>query len=149
MITLLIAALIFTAAAAVRWYLDRSSRTKTHHCRGLVELTSLWNRGAAFALPISRNLVGAASAVALMMVWLERKRSRLGAGLVLGGGAANLYERVCHSRVYDYVRFPHFPGNGKRYVFNLADFSIFLGAALLLLGRKKRGTAPKSSQFRP
>ena len=137
MITLLIAGAVFAGAAVVRWYLDRSSRSETRHCKGRVELTAVWNRGAAFALPISRAVVGIASAAALVIAWRQRKRSRIGAGLVLGGGAANLYERLRHGKVYDYVRFPHLPGKGKRYVFNLADFSIFLGAALLFFRRKK------------
>lgn len=138
MITYFIAAAVFAAAALVRWFLDRSSRADTTHLGGLVELTAVWNHGAAFALPICRTLVRVFSAAALLFAWVQRKRSPAGAGLVLGGGAANLYERLRHGRVYDYVRFPTAAGGGKRYVFNFADFSIFLGAALLLLRWKKR-----------
>ena len=62
----------------------------------------------------------------------------LGAGLILGGGLSNLWERLRHGRVYDYVRFPKAPGKLKQYVFNLADFAIFLGAALVLLGHGRK-----------
>lgn len=61
----------------------------------------------------------------------------LGAGLALGGGLSNLWERVRYGRVYDYVRFPKLP-RLWRYVWNLADFAIVLGGTLLaLLDRKK------------
>ena len=65
--------------------------------------------------------------------------ARLGAGLALGGGAANLYERLRHKRVLDYLRFPRLPGRGKALVFNAADFAIFAGLLLLLLGGGRRG----------
>ena len=60
----------------------------------------------------------------------------MGAGLILGGGASNLYERLRHRRVLDYVQFPRAPWRLKRYVYNLADFAIFLGGVLLLLRRR-------------
>ena len=73
----------------------------------------------------------------LPFVWLFRRRSPLGAGLALGGGLSNLWERVRYGRVYDYVRFPKLP-RLWRYVWNLADFAIVLGGTLLaLLDRKK------------
>ncbi|WP_300638328.1 signal peptidase II, partial [uncultured Oscillibacter sp.] len=59
-------------------------------------------------------------------------------GLVAGGGLSNLWERLRRGRVYDYLRFPKAPGPLGRYVYNLADLAIFLGAAGLLLGRRRR-----------
>ena len=67
-----------------------------------------------------------------------RKDSRLGCGLLLGGGISNLWERVRHGSVYDYVRFPKAPEPVRRYVFNLEDFSIFLGEAKILLGKRRK-----------
>ena len=64
--------------------------------------------------------------------------SRLGTGLLLGGGLSNLYERVRRGRVLDYLRFPRAPGVLKKYTYNLADLFILLGAVLLLLRRRKR-----------
>lgn len=49
--------------------------------------------------------------------------------------ASNLWERLCHGRVFDYVHFPKAPGPLRHYVFNLADFAILAGVLALL--RKK------------
>ena len=138
-----IAAAVFACAAMARWYLDRSSRRDSRHFRSLVELTAVWNRGAAFSLPIPRRVVELCSIPALLAALALGRRSRLGAGLMLGGGAANLYERRRHGRVYDYVRFPHAWGKWKRYVYNLADFAILLGAAALVLSRGRGGKSPR------
>lgn len=136
--TILVAAAVFGAAGLVRTYLDRTSRRDTVHFGGHVELTKVWNTGAAFSLPIPKALVGGFSALALLFAWRERKSSALGAGLVIGGGAANAYERLRHKRVYDYVRFPKAPGKAGRFVWNLADFAILLGILRLLFPPKKR-----------
>lgn len=128
----------FGGCTAARWYLDRSSRREAELLGGRVRLKALWNEGAAFRLPIPREALPPASAAALGMLWAGRKRSPLGAGLVLGGGLSNLYERVRHGRVYDYVQFPAAPGPLKRYVFNLADFFILTGGAVLLARGRKR-----------
>ena len=103
-----------------------------------MRLKSLWNEGAAFGLPIRPGALLAASAATLGLMWSQRKRSPLGVGLILGGGVSNLWERVRHGSVYDYVRFPKAPEPVCRYVFNLADFAIFLGAAEILAGKGKK-----------
>ena len=80
----------------------------------------------------------AASFATLWMLWRQRRRSPLGAGLILGGGISNLLERLRLGRVYDYVQFPRAPGQLKQYVFNLADFAIILGGLCFALHRKRR-----------
>lgn len=138
MLTLITALATLGACTAARWYLDRSSRRDTEHAGGRVRLRALWNAGAAFGLPIQKKVLPAASALVLGSVWARRRKSPLGAGLVLGGGAGNLLERLRRGAVYDYIQFPKAPGRLKRYVFNLADFAILLGGILLSLRRKKR-----------
>ena len=138
MMTLLIAAAVFSAAGLARVYLHRTSRKDTLHLKGCVEMTEVWNTGAAFSLPAPKALVGVLSALALLFAWRKRKEAPLWSGLLLGGGAANAYERARHKRVYDYVRFPKVPGKGKRFVWNLADFAILLGSIGLAFCRKKR-----------
>jgi signal peptidase II len=57
--------------------------------------------------------------------------ARLGLSLILGGAIGNLYDRVIHGTVTDFIEVYHrgwsFPA------FNVADSAITVGAALLLI----------------
>lgn len=133
MITLLTAALTLTACTLARWYLERPGRRERSALGGRIKLTALWNRGAAFGLPLGREALMALSALVLGVTVLFRRRSPFGAGLVLGGGLSNLWERLRYGKVLDYLRFPAAPGKLKKYVYNLADLALFLGALWLAL----------------
>lgn len=133
MITLLTAALTLTACTLARWYLERPGRRERSALGGRIKLTALWNRGAAFGLPLGREALMVLSALVLGVTVLFRRRSPFGAGLVLGGGLSNLWERLRYGKVLDYLRFPAAPGKLKKYVYNLADLALFLGALLLAL----------------
>ena len=105
---------------------------------GRVLVRRLYNRGTGFGLvPLDARQVAPLSLAALWAL-LRWGGSRLGTGLLLGGGLSNLYERVRRGRVLDYLRFPRAPGVLKKYTYNLADLFILLGAVLLLLRRRKR-----------
>lgn len=137
MLTLCIAAAVLAACAGLRWFLNRPERKDAFSWGGRIRLTALWNDGAAFSLPLKRKLVTALSILILPLVWVFRRRSPIGAGLALGGGLSNLWERLRRGAVYDYVQFPKLPKLG-RYVWNLADLAILIGGLLLaLLERKK------------
>lgn len=133
MITLLTAALTVTACTLARWYLERPGRRERSALGGRIKLTALWNRGAAFGLPLGREALMVLSALVLGVTVLFRRRSPFGAGLVLGGGLSNLWERLRYGKVLDYLRFPAAPGKLKKYVYNLADLALFLGALWLAL----------------
>lgn len=137
MISLIIATAVLAACVGLRYHLDRPERKRQDVWHGRIRLTALWNEGAAFGLPLGRALVSALSILILPLVWVFRKRSLIGAGLALGGGLSNLYERLRHGRVYDYIQFPNLPKLG-RFVWNLADFAILLGGLLLTLCDRKR-----------
>ena len=127
MLTLFTAAAVLAACACLRQLLNRPERTDAY----------FWKGGAAFGLPLKRTLVTALSILILPLVWVFRRRSPIGAGLALGGGLSNLWERLRRGAVYDYVQFPKLPKIG-RYVWNLADLAILIGGLLLaLLERKK------------
>jgi len=57
---------------------------------------------------------------------------------VLGGGLSNLWERVMHGGVYDYLQFPKAPEKLRRYVFNLADLAILFGVIAVALGGRRK-----------
>ena len=138
-LTMCIAGASASTCTAVRWYLDRDTRRDSTHAGGRIQLTGLRNHGSAFGLlRLNSRRLSALSAALMAGALPLRKNSRVGCGLLLGGGVSNLWERVRHGSVYDYARFPKAPEPIRRYVFNLADFSIFLGAAGILLGKRRK-----------
>ena len=113
MLTLFTAAAVLAACACLRQLLNRPERTDAYFWKGRVRLTALWNDGAAFGLPLKRTLVTALSILILPLVWVFRRGSPIGAGLALGGGLSNLWERLRRGAVYDYVQFPKLPKIGR------------------------------------
>src|SRR5829696_3945038 len=101
---------------------------------GLLDLTYIKNDGGAFGiLGGSRLLLLAGSAVAVVVVlWLlfsgrPTRLATIGCGLILGGAAGNLLDRLASGEVTDYVHFSFW------YIFNAADAAIVAGVGLLLL----------------
>ena len=124
MITLLTAALTLTACTLARWYLERPGRRERSALGGRIKLTALWNRGAAFGLPLGREALMVLSALVLGVTVLFRRRSPFGAGLVLGGGLSNLWERLRYGKVLDYLRFPAAPGKLISTLVTPSNFSL-------------------------
>ena len=121
----------------------------------VLSLTHLHNTGAAFSMLAGASgwqrwfftLLGIVVSVALM-IWLRRIRPNeqtllaVGLSLVLGGALGNVIDRVWLGYVIDFVHV-HWDRVGFSFAaFNVADSSISIGAACLLLdafmeGRKK------------
>jgi signal peptidase II len=109
-----------------------------------LDLSFVWNRGISYGLfqqdsDIGRwALVGASLiAVAAILVWLSRTRSRLtGAalGLIAGGALGNAIDRALYGAVADFLHLHGgtVPWLDFPYSFNLADAAISLGVVLLL-----------------
>ncbi len=123
---------------------------------GFLSLTYIKNDGGAFGiLGGSRWLLLFGSAVAVVVVlWLllagrPTKLATFGCGLILGGAAGNLLDRLGSGEVTDYVHFSFW------YIFNAADAAIVGGIGLLLLsalraerpGSSLRGPASKSGDY--
>ena len=101
---------------------------------GFLSITYVRNDGGAFGiLGGSQELLLVGSAVAVgVVLWMlfAGKCSRLATvacGLILGGAAGNLLDRLATGEVTDYVHFSFW------YVFNAADAAITVGVAVLLL----------------
>jgi len=113
--------------------------------RGRVPVTSYldlvlaWNTGISYGLfqqtgPFGQWALLAlkAIAVALLLTWLVRTRSRLSGlalGLIVGGAIGNAIDRLVHGAVMDFVLF-HITAatwTFQWYVFNLADAAIVAG----------------------
>jgi len=101
---------------------------------GFLSLTYIRNDGGAFGiLGGSRVVLLLGSAVAIgVVLWMlfsgsSSRLTSLGCGLILGGAAGNLLDRLTTGEVTDYVHFSFW------YIFNAADAAIVVGVAILLL----------------
>jgi len=111
---------------------------------GLFNLTRVHNYGAAFGLmnaaqfPFKTALLSIVAAVALLALTLyaatlpaEQRLTRVGLGLIVGGAAGNLIDRIGAGYVVDFVdvywRGWHF------WAFNVADAAITIGVGFMIL----------------
>ena len=101
----------------------------------VLHLSYVQNRGAAFGIFQGRQIVFIVLAVGVI-AWLIRElavrpsASRMmqwGCGLVLGGSAGNLLDRLRVGYVVDFLDFRVWP------VFNIGDSAITVGVTLLIL----------------
>jgi len=136
---------------------DRLSKISIQRSMGLFDSVSIipgWlrivhteNPGAAFGFMAEGNpylrsavLIGLSAAVLVFVasaLWRNGSSftdigGRLGLSFVLGGAAGNLYDRIAHHAVTDFVEVYH--GTWSFPAFNIADSAITVGAILLLLG---------------
>ena len=101
---------------------------------GFLSLTYIKNDGGAFGILGGNQLILlVGSTVAFVVVlWMllsgrPSKAMMLGCGLILGGAAGNLLDRLSSGEVTDYIHFSFW------YIFNAADAAIVVGVGLLLL----------------
>jgi signal peptidase II len=111
---------------------------------GFFQLTHTENPGAAFSLfadspsPWKEQALVAFSLVALLIVgyllWQQTRafsRTAVAFSLIMGGALGNLWDRIAHGKVVDFLLF--YVGKYEWPVFNLADSCIVIGASLLAL----------------
>ena len=117
---------------------------------GFLSITYIRNDGGAFGiLGGSQVLLLLGSVVAVgVVLWMliAGQRSRLATlacGLILGGAAGNLLDRLTTGEVTDYVHFSFW------YVFNAADAAITVGVGLLLLSALRPEGAGEPTGARP
>jgi signal peptidase II len=137
--------------AALRWL---SGRPPIELLGGVVRFTLTENPGAFLGLGRSLSetarraiFVGAMGVVLIgLLVWLLtagtlRAPRAVAAGLMIGGGIANLLDRLPDGVVTDYVVLS--AGAIRTGVFNLPDAAILAGAALWgIAGALRRKAAP-------
>ena len=108
-----------------------------------------WNTGVNFGLfaddgAITRWILIAVALAISVWIWLWAWRERgnvamqVSAGLIVGGALGNVIDRVVYGAVADFINVTCC-GIDNPYSFNIADASIFVGAAGLILfaGRQK------------
>jgi len=104
------------------------------------ELVLVWNRGISYGLFQQDGALGrfvlilfTVAVIGALGLWLAAARAWLtaiGLGLIIGGAASNLVDRLVYGAVADFF---HFHAYGYSwYVFNFADAAIVAGVAGLL-----------------
>ena len=127
---------VATKVAAVRYLDDR-----TVPLGDVLTLRLVYNPGVAFGVgawapaPLVIGVTGLAVAALVIMAWRGVLHPPVAAGLVVGGGVANLADRLTGGTVVDMLDLGWWP------VFNLADVLLLSGVALILLGQRRRSTA--------
>jgi signal peptidase II len=98
-----------------------------------IKLVNVRNRGIAFGMFSGGGallVIFAVAALVALLVFFARHRDRplvwLPTGLLIGGAAGNLIDRVRDHGVTDFIDFPAWPA------FNVADMAITFGVLTLL-----------------
>lgn len=94
------------------------------------------NRGVAFGLfqdgtiffAVTTSIVIIVAAIFLIKNYKKSKLFSIGASLIIGGGLGNLYERIFHGYVVDYLSLSFFPP-----ICNFADYCITAGTVCVIV----------------
>jgi signal peptidase II len=111
---------------------------------GLLSLVHAQNSGVAFSLlsgseliVVLVTLVIIGAVVAFFAGHAGTRLLWLATGLIVGGALGNLLDRIRAGSVTDFIQLPHWPA------FNLADTSITLGVATLIVILGRGGAAAR------
>ncbi len=105
-----------------------------------------YNTGIAFSIQFPPLVQIFAIALAMLLViWMAVKVAhtpleQVGFGLIVGGGIANIIDRLLDGKVTDMIQIGHFP------IFNTADSFITIGAVLLLWETRHQWVQSKQKQ---
>lgn len=143
-IGLYLAALVALVDQGTKWWIVHevmAAGKRTVPVTDFFNLVLSWNRGVTFGIMnrehpwMSYVFIAAAVVILFLLVhWLTRSSSlllALGLGLVIGGAAGNVIDRLQYGAVVDFLDF-HAYGH-HWYAFNVADSAIVCGVGLLLL----------------
>ena len=104
-----------------------------------VDLVHAKNTGVAFSmlsgggpLVVIIALIALAALIAFFATHLNRPLVWLPTGLLVGGAAGNLIDRIRLGSVTDFIKLPHWPA------FNVADIAVTVGVVALLWVLEKK-----------
>ena len=149
------AALTFVFDQALKYYvvhvLDLGRRLAIDVFPPFLNLRMTWNTGVNFGLFSGDGatrwiLIGVAVLIcAAVLWWMRRGQSTLAlscAGLLIGGAAGNVIDRIVYGGVADFLNMSCC-GFTNPYAFNVADIAIFIGAIGLVFFAKDIEPSPK------
>lgn len=123
---------------------------------GFFKFVHWGNTGAAWSLFSGNNAVLAlVGLLAFVALYLTRHHfdshtliGQIAFGLIFGGIAGNLFDRVVHHEVVDFIRFYIYQRGGDEIgfpAFNIADSAICTGVGLIFLITWKNEHAPRNA----
>jgi signal peptidase II len=139
---------IFLADQISKWLIQGSLRPGESIAAipGILRVSYTRNDGGAFGILGGQSgllLLGSAVAVAVVLWMLlhgpPTHTTSLGCGLILGGAAGNLFDRLTAGDVVDFLDLEFWPLR-QWPVFNVADIAIVLGVAVLFLAALRPDT---------
>jgi signal peptidase II len=147
---------VFVLDRATKVWAERSlqGRPPIVLIRGVLDLAYTTNPGGAFSLftGVPWLFFAASVGISLAIVWLSTRLTSawnaVGLGLVLGGAAGNMTDRLTRGagvsgRVVDFIHLHLWP------TFNVADSSIVVGALILagagMFGGRREGAPDKTA----
>jgi signal peptidase II len=114
------------------------SRFEEHELFLGIKLINTRNTGVAFSmfsgggpLVVIIALVALAALIGFFVTHLDRPLVWLPTGLLVGGAAGNLIDRIRLGAVTDFIKLPHWPA------FNVADICVTFGVIALILVLEK------------
>ncbi|MFN3582223.1 MAG: signal peptidase II [Pseudomonas sp.] len=143
---LLVSVLVVALDLLTKWFAEANLQMyqQVPVIDGLFSFTLAYNPGAAFSFLAGAggwqrwffSAIAVAVSIALV-VWLYRlPRGKvlepLALALILGGALGNLYDRIVHGHVVDFI-LVHWQQSWFFPAFNIADSAITVGAVLLIL----------------
>jgi signal peptidase II len=149
---------IFALDQATKWtvlaLLPIPGQSEIHVLPGFFRIVHWYNTGAAWSMFSNNNgILAIISAVALVVLALVRNKfgadtslGSLSLGLILGGIAGNLLDRVVHGHVVDFLYFHLITRSGVMHdfpAFNIADSAICVGVGLLFILSWRPESQPK------
>jgi signal peptidase II len=134
--TVLAVALAVTIVdAATKYWARHTLAGHPEHLVGVLWFRLQYNSGVSFSInssgPLVTTIVTVVIAVVVVLVGINAHRGApaIGFGLLLGGGVANVIDRLAASphQVTDFIAVSSFP------VFNVADMAITVGFLILMV----------------
>lgn len=142
-----------------KWWVKSMLVTKPGyvlHITSFLDLVYSWNHGISFGMfqeyqGSSNKIFLILNAAIILYIWrlllkVENYKLYVGYSLIIGGAVGNLYDRMAHGAVFDFIYFHYqnfyFPA------FNIADSFICIGALIILAEHYKitKAIAKKKEQ---
>lgn len=143
----LVAGIIFASDFFIKSYLRQTFPSQSIPLiKNILHLTVVFNPGAAFGILKGKTTLLAYTSIFFIIFFLsfiKRENNKnllflIACGLIIGGAASNLYDRIFLGYVVDYIDVRVWP------VFNLSDASINTGAGLLLIDSFRKSRAKQT-----